>query len=394
MLSMRPTRRLLLPRYLSRFAAAASFFAAVPALYAQGGLSIQGFGFPGGELSSRALATGGSLADFDANSPINPASLLVGTRATVYLQYDPEFRWITGPGFNSSQVTARFPIFMISGRIGKARFSLSYANYLDRTWTNTYKDTTMFGATPVPSTVTVVSTGGISDARAAMSYTFSPKLTIGVGIHQFPGGTQSLYGRTFPADSTAFGAFAQTSSFNFSGSAMSFGMLATPFTHWNFGLSGRVGFTMRLHRGDSTTLAEAKVPNRFSVSAAFDGITGTILTARFASEQFSAMNGLSAHDLTIFDSKEYAGGLETAGPKFGGVPSAVRLGFRSRGLPFGVGTSQVTENSFTGGIGIPLSLGRAALDISLARASRSAPSIALSEKSWILSVGVSIKPYF
>jgi hypothetical protein len=120
------------PRFLSPFAVAAALCAVAPALHAQGALSTQGFGYPSGELSTRALATGGSLADFDANSPLNPAALLVGTRATVYVQYDPEFRFVTGTGLNASSVTARFPLFLVSGRIGQARFSLSYTSFLDR----------------------------------------------------------------------------------------------------------------------------------------------------------------------------------------------------------------------------------------------------------------------
>jgi hypothetical protein len=111
-------------RFLSRFAVASALCLAARTLCAQGALSLQGFGYPGGETSTRALGTGGSLADFDANSPINPAALLVGSRATVYLQYDPEFRWVTGTGLNVSTVTARFPLFVISGKVGQARFSL------------------------------------------------------------------------------------------------------------------------------------------------------------------------------------------------------------------------------------------------------------------------------
>ena len=80
-------------RFLSCFATAAALCFAAPALYAQGALSVQGFGYPGGELSTRALATGGSLADFDANSPINPAALLVGTRSTI-----PSSGGSRGPG--------------------------------------------------------------------------------------------------------------------------------------------------------------------------------------------------------------------------------------------------------------------------------------------------------
>ena len=379
-------------RFLSRFAVASALCFAAPALYAQGALSLQGFGYPGGEISTRALGSGGSLADFDANSPINPAALLVGSRATVYLQYDTEFRWVTGTGLNTSTVTARFPLFLISGKIGQARFSLSYASYLDRTWTNTYQDTQVVGTLRVPSTVTAVSSGGISDIRAAMSWTFSSRLTVGAAIHVFPGQNHIVFGRAFPSDSTSFGAFAQTSTFNYSGSAVSFGLIATPIDHINLGVSGRYGFSMHVHEGDSTTVGDANVPNRISFSGAYDGITGTILSARYGIEKWSAMRGLGSAGLSVFDATEFSAGVETGGPRISAIPIAVRLGYRARQLPFGVGAQQVSETEFTGGVGIPLSSGRAALDLSIAHALRSA-NVGLSETGWIFSLGIAIKPY-
>lgn len=382
-------------RILPRFAFTAILCLAAPSLLpGQGSLGLQGFGYPGGEQSSRALASGGSLADFDANSPINPAALLVGTRATVYMQYDPEFRWITGPGLNASTVTARFPLFLISGKIGEARFSLSYASFLDRTWTNTYADTQAIGGLRVPSTVTAVSTGGIADIRAAASYSISPRLTVGVAAHVFPGQNHVLFGRAFPADSTAFGAFSQTNTFNYTGSAVSFGIIAIPVEHLNIGVSGRYGFSMHVHEGDSTTVGDAKVPNRMSYSIAYDGFPGSILSARYGTENWSAMKGLGSSGLSIFDATEFSAGLETPGPRINSqVPLAVRLGYRQRQLPFGVGTEPVKETEVNGGVGVPLSGGRVALDLSVARALRTASNVGLTEKGWILSIGLAIKPY-
>ncbi len=380
-------------RFLMRVAVAAVFGVAVPALGAQGTLSTQGFGYPNGELSTRALGTGGALADFDANSPLNPAALLVGTRATVYFQYDPEFRWITGPGLNASTVTARFPLFAISGRIGQVRLSLSYSSFLDRTWTDTYTDTQMVSGTKLPSTVSAMSAGGIADIRGAASYTFSPQLTIGLGVHVFPGSNRVTFGRAFPTDTITYGAFTQTNYYNYSGSAISFGVLATPVVHLNLAVSGRVGFSMHVHEGDSTTIGDAKVPNRLSVSGAFDGIPGTILAVRYNTEKWSSMRGLGSPDLSVFDATEFAAGLETGGPHIGGVPLALRLGYRARQLPFGVGTQQVSETEINGGLGFPLSAGRTALDITLAHALRNASNVGITETGWILSLGISIKPY-
>lgn len=379
-------------RSLSRTAVAAALCLTAPALFAQGAVSIQGFGYPGGEQSTRALATGGSLADFDANSPINPAALLVGTRASVYVQYDPEFRWVTGNGLNTSTVTARFPLFVVSGKVGRARLSLSYSSFLDRTWTNTYSDTQVVGTLRVPSNVTAVSSGGIADVRAAASWTFSSRLTIGAAVHVFPGEDRIVFGRAFPADTLTFGAFSQTNTFNFSGSAVSLGMIVTPINHINFGISGRYGFSMHVHQGDSTTLGDAKVPNRLSISGAYDGIPGTLLAVRYGTEQWTAMRGLGSAGLSVFDATEYSAGIETAGPRVSQSQAAIRLGFRSRDLPFGIGTQPVHETEFNGGVGIPLSSGHAALDIGIARARRSAIA-GLSESGWILSIGIAIKPY-
>lgn len=379
-------------RFLTRFAATAALCSAATALHAQGALSIQGFGYPGGELSTRALASGGSLADFDANSPINPAALLVGTRATVYLQYDPEFRWVTGPGLNTSTVTARFPLFLISGKVGKVRMSFSYTSFLDRSWTNTYLDTQVVANQKIPSTVTAVSSGGIADIRAAASYTISDKLTVGAGVHVFPGSNRVLFGRAFPADSASFGAFAQTNTFNYSGAAISLGVVSTPLPHINLAASGRYGFSMHVHQGDSTTLGDAKVPNRLSVSAAYDGMPGTILAVRYGTEDWSAMKGLGSPGLSIFNSTEFSAGLETGGPKFNSITMPLRLGFRTRTLPFGIGPDPVRETEINGGLGVPLSQGRVALDLGLAHALRSA-NVGYSETGWIFSLGIAIKPY-
>ena len=75
----------------------------VPAV-AQGALSVQGLGFPPGQVSTRAEGSGGSTADFDPLSSINPAALASVGITSLFLQYAPEFRRVTaGAG------TARTP---------------------------------------------------------------------------------------------------------------------------------------------------------------------------------------------------------------------------------------------------------------------------------------------
>ena len=72
------------------------------------------------------------------------------------------------------------------------------------------------------------------------------------------------------------------------------------------------------------------------------------------------------------------------------MPIGVRLGWRQRDLPFSAGPTVVKEQGYTGGLGIPLGSGRAALDHGLQFATRTQG--ALSEKGTIVSVGFSIRP--
>jgi hypothetical protein len=167
-------------------------------------------------------------------------------------------------------------------------------------------------------------------------------------------------------------------------------VVATPVQHLNLAGSARVGGAMKMRIGDSTVVGTASVPNRWSLSAAYDGFAGSAVAVRYGRERWSSMDGLGSAGLVIRDAAELAGGLELAGPTVSGLPMAVRLGYRARDLPFAVGVEKVSEQSFSGGVGIPLASGRGAADLSLARAHRTA--VGLGETGWILSIGFSIKP--
>ena len=358
-------------------------------LEAQGALSTQGFGYPGGQLSTRALGTGGALGDFDANSPINPAALSIGLRAAVYGQYDPEFRNVSSASGTANSTTARFPVVGVSGRFGRATAGLSFSNLLDRSWSNTYFDSQTVGGRVVQSHITAQSSGGISDARAALSYQVSERLYLGVGVHVFPGQNRTTLGREF-ADSLKTGSFTQTNIFNFSGSAVSVGAIALPVPHLNIGASVRFGGAMHIRAGDSTVVGSASVPGRWSVSAAYDGLAGSALAVRYAREEWSSMRGLGSPGLVVNDVAEFAAGAEVAGPKLSGVPMALRFGYRARDLPFAVGGNRIAERSLTAGVGLPVAAGRGAVDVSLARARRT--TAGAGENGWILSIGFAIKP--
>ena len=376
-------------RVLARVVIVTAIVLSGSALSAQGALSVQGFGYPGGQLSTQALSTGGAMAEFDPQSPLNPAALGVGRRALVYLQYDPEFRSITLPGSTVSTTTARFPLFAVSGRYGKATFGLAFSSYVDRTWTNTFVDTQVVSGEKIGSRLAASSAGGISDLRVAMSWTFTPRFVVGIGAHAFPGSNRTTIGRLFD-DSLKFGNFSSSSSMEYNGAALSVGVVAVPVTHLNFAASARFGGTLRVRMGDSTVLGEGRVPGRYGVGLAFDGVPGTVFSARFNTERWSDLKGLGSTTLQLHDATEAAAGVETVGPHVAGLTTVLRLGYRDRGLPFSSDANTVKERSVTGGVGLPLARGFMGVDVAVARAVRT--SGAVSETGWIVSVGLAIRP--
>lgn len=376
-------------RVLARMLLAAAFVLTGPALRAQGALSLQGFGYPGGQLSTQALGTGGAMAEFDPQSPLNPAALGVGKRALVYLQYDPEFRTVTLPGSNVSTTTARFPLFAVSGRYGKANFGLAFSSYVDRTWTNTFADTQVVSGEKIGSRLAASSAGGISDLRVAMSWTFTPRFLVGIGVHAFPGENRTSIGRLFN-DSAKFGNFTSSNTMAYNGTAVSLGVVAVPVNHLNVAASARFGGTLRIRMGDSTVLGQAHVPGRYGVGFAFDGVPGTVFSARFNTERWSDLKGLGSTALQLHDATEAAAGVETIGPHVAGQTTVLRLGYRDRGLPFSADANVVKERSVTGGVGLPLARGFMAVDLAVARAVRTSGNS--SETGWIVSVGLAIRP--
>lgn len=365
------------------------FLTTVPAASAQGALSILGFGYPVGGQSARSLGSGTSIADLDPQSPFNPAAIVMNARAQGYFQYEPEFRSVTVGGKSATTRTSRFPLFMISGRQRSITMSLSFSSFMDRTWANSYADTQMVGAERIASTVLTQSEGGIADARLAVAYTVNDKVHFGLGLHAYPGRNRVAFGREF-ADSAKAGAFSLTDSYNFSGSAISFGTVLTPATHLVLSGDVRLGGTLRMRLGDSTVVGEGKIPFRAGVTATFDGIPGSVLSARFGVDRWTDMAGLGTASLGLKDATDMAVGAEVVGPRVGPSALLFRTGYRSRGLPFTYGTNDVQEKAISGGLGLPVLAGRALMDIAIVRATRTSASV--SEKAWVVSLGVGIRP--
>lgn len=376
-----------MPRSLLGVAVAAALSSAGVA-HAQGALGVQGLGYPTGQIGTGSLGMGGSSAEADAASALNPASLATAGRFSVYLQFEPEFRQTRGAAGRDNATTVRFPGF--AGTFGYRRFvaGVGFSTLLDRTWSNTYADSQEIDGVMYPSSLRASSAGAINDARFAASYALHPRLQLGAGVHVLSGENRIEFGRAFP-DSTGLGSIAQSSVVNYSGRAFSAGLMSRPVDGLVVAASARFGGTLDSEI-DGEDLAEGAPPSRYGVGLSWVGIPATVLSVRYDRTAWTDMRDLVSDTLPLFDASELSFGAELAGPRLFGGPTAVRLGFRDRDLPFGVAGEQVSERSLSGGLALPLARGRAQMDLALQRSTRRAAGV--TERSWFLGVGLGIRP--
>jgi hypothetical protein len=375
---------------MRRFLASALLAAASAApLDAQGAISIQGFGYPTGQLSTRAASTAGALGETDPGSPINPGALPGAGRTLFSFQLDPEFRQITVNDRAVNTKTVRFPVIAVGTRTGARGFlGVSFSTLLDRTWDASFADSVNVGGERVGSRVAARVRGAINDARVAYAWQFSERLQAGVAFHAYSGANRMSLARTFD-DTTTFGTLSQNITLSYGGSAVSAGLVSRPRPHLYLAASLRLGGAMKT-RYDDSLATRGNAPNRFGASVTYDGIPGSQLIARVSTEQWSRMQSLGSDALDARDATDISIGADVAGPRMRNTTTQVRLGARTRGLPFGYNGHAVTERTLAIGGGATFARGWATLDVSLQRNDRSGGG--QSEKGTILSVGLTVRP--
>jgi hypothetical protein len=353
-------------------------------------LSSQGFGFPTGQFSSRAVGTGGAVAELDPLSPLNPASLgLIATRM-VYFQIEPEYRKVTLGNSTEKTTIARYPNVFGAIPVGSNWVvSAGASTLLDRT------STTSFDTRPTLSTGETVNMttkyhidGAMSDVRLAAGWNARPWLRLGAGAHAIAGHNLVTITQSF-ADSATFSPFTQAIVLGFSGAAGSAGMqlfaksLAASF-------SVRAGGTLKVAAED-TVLGSAHVPTRFGASLAYTGLANSAIAVRTSHDNWSALDGLGTSALKGVDAWDTSVGADIAGPKVSNKIIFLRAGFRTRTLPFQAAGHNVTENSISGGFGTTFANGRVLSDFAATHASRDA-GLTASERAWTISIGLTVRP--
>jgi len=362
---------------------------------AQGNLSTQGSGYAPGQLSTRAIGTGGAIAELDPLSPLNPASIALHQARIVEFQIEPEFRTVNSPTGSEHTTTARYPNVFVAFPMGKGWvIGAGASTLLDRTSTTEFSTTQILaGPDTVPMHTTYRIDGAMADIRLAGAYNVKPWMRVGLGLHGITGHNLVSITQAFD-DTLTFASFNQSLVLDFTGLAGSAGVQLTSKS-WGLGFSGRLGGNMHASVED-TVLSRAKVPSRFGVTLAYTGIANSAFAIRTSYDGWSSLNGLSTTDTHAVNAWDSGVGADIAGPRMGSRIIFVRLGARTRALPYeargldGIG-HKVTENSGSGGLGTTFANGRVITDFAATYANRSA-GLPASEHAWTLSFGLSLRP--
>ena len=356
----------------------------------QGALSLQGLGYPTGELSARAEGTGGGAADFDALSLVSPASIAGVGSAALFFQYSPEFRRVTAGSSTAKTTTARFPLVAGVLPMGQSwTLGLSSSTFLDRSSETSLVRQQAVGPDLVDVTEHNKVLGAINDARLALAWAPTPALHIGFGAHVFSGSNRITFSQLFP-DSSKYVSTTQTGRMSFAGFAGSLGLEYRPSRAIGFAISGRKGGDLRAQSGD-TAIGTGRLPDHYSASIVYEGITGASISARVAHDAWSSLGSLSTTGTKAFDGWDTGLGAEVTGPRIMSRIIVVRAGARVRTLPFGFNGEKVSEKSFVAGLGVPLTRDRANFDFAVQRANRTAGA-GVKETGYILSFGLRVSP--
>jgi hypothetical protein len=371
----------------------ALFFAATASTAtAQGALSTGGLGYPPGQTSARSEGTGGSLADFDPLSLVSPAAIAGVGASALYFQYSPEFRRVTVGSNTARTTTARFPLVSGVMPIGQHwTAALSSSTFLDRSYQTSAVRREAVGSLTDSTDVTEENKvlGAINDIRLALGWARSTTFRFGVGGHVFAGSNRVTISEIFP-DSSKFLGSVQDDRISYSGFAASVGLEYHPSTTIAFALAGRKGGELRAEAAD-TLIGTGRIPDHYSGSVSYSGISGAIVAVRAAHDSWSSLSSLSSTGIQAFDGWDISGGAEVTGPRLLQRVIFVRAGARHRTLPFGFNGQRVSETSFMAGLGAPLARDRASIDFNFQRAARSADA-SVKETGYIFSFGLRVTP--
>jgi hypothetical protein len=340
--------------------------------------SLHGPGTPGRFESVRARATGGAFAPFDALSWMTDAALADLRRLTASAQGIASFRRVEVGGADADLQATRFPAFLVGGPPagrGKLVVGAGFGSYLDRTYRTTVRDSVLLRGEMEPFTDAIASDGGVTDVRLAGAWRFSPRAAIGGAFHLLSGVTRSSASRAFD-DSASYHSAFEVTDVQHTGMGASAGALLDLVS------SVRVAVWLR-------TDTELRVSVQ-DVEQARYGLPTTVGGAL----RWTPTPDLRIAALVSRQSWADAGGRNTVawavGAEGGSPALPGRIGVRGTTMPFGPAGVEPKEFAVAAGLARGVSDGRARVDLTLERLTRSGGSVR--ETVWSVLLGFTVQP--
>lgn len=349
-------------------------------------------GLPVLPLSARAQGMGGGGALFDPQVSLNPAALYLADRPAASVTLRQFWRTSENSFGRGTGNDTQFPLIMVTGPIGpRWNFGVSVSAYTDRTFALSLEDTLDLRDAPVAIFDTLISRGGVTDIRGALSFSPSRRVSVGIGLHALTGTNRFEYRRFF--SDSAYAAVRIRNELSFSGPGVSAGISVEPAG--GLRLAGLIRLDGDLHYyKDSTRLENIPLPVTVGAGLQWQ-VSERLLVAghglrrnwSVADERIRQEGGPGARNTT-----EGAFGLEWARNARVPYRFPLRLGVRYAELPFPVVTGQRGKEVMASlGTGFRFTGQRGSLDIALERAWRS-DGAGFTERTMMLSVGLGVRP--
>lgn len=367
--------------------------AAVPLAAQSSEFGVRGLGLPGRASSARVLGGGGALGLFDGESSLNPASLSTLSLTTAVFTMGNNSRKSVNPAGSASGRDTRFPQVLVGGPIPRTHFvvGVSYSMFTDRDFQLVTFGTASPRGIPVAVTDTLTSRGGIADLRVAAGYAFSPKLSVGGGIH-FLTGSNRMATRRVWADPD-YTSLEEKAELSYQAIGFSAGFLLHPTSKLAIAGSVRRDGRMTIQR-DSTPSGELSMPMQLAGGVRLQLSRRMVIAGQAIMRDWSqADSGLvAAGAIGARDTREFSGGVELYSNSRRPANKPLRLGVRYAELPFlisSVGTPSEFGVSIGSGVRFARDLG--GIDLALERVRRK-QGANYTETGWQFTLGISVRP--
>lgn len=353
---------------------------------------IRGLGFPGRELTARAMASGGAFGLFDPESSMNPAALGAIQTVTSIFTINQSFRHEENPAGTASTRDTRFPLLMVVGpvRQSRAALGLSYSNYTSRDFTVVTAHTIDLRGVPVGVVDSFSSRGGLSDLRLAGAYHLQGRWLVGAGFHVITGSNRLDSRRAF--NDPNYLSSRQTAEVSYTGVGVSAGIIRQFGRRFAVAALARSDGHLNVDR-DSTPVGKIDLPYTFGLGLRWQPASKLDLAAHTLVRTWSGANSdlLQQGGTGSQNTLEVAAGLEfTPDPKRP-FSKPLRLGARYAQLPFPfIAGDQGHEFSISAGSGFRFAEQRAGIDLTAEYARLSEG--AYSERGFLVSIGISVRP--